>query len=201
MADKDRELTCRSIFFEDPGLSIDEAARILSERFRGEGLVKPDISRIRREVRQVIGLPQVPQEEMQNRLPPLPAFNPPRLVASKPETPVVAVTTPEERRRFCDDYILENYPNVTVDKVRQALIKRFGVAISPQYISNSIKAAKDAAQTSLVFNPPSVPTQEEPISEQGMKEDLDAILNTLKAAGFTVKAVLMNKDGTFKVEV
>lgn len=107
--DYSAESRARQLFLDNPGLSIDDAARLLAHQ--GSGLTKGIISRIRMEVRQAIdrgfvktqvrptpviirrhGQPVVPRPQP---VVPKPPFNPPRLALPQEEpAPVVQPVVP-----------------------------------------------------------------------------------------------------------
>lgn len=145
---------CRSLFFEDPSMSIDEAARAVADEYRGDkgpSLTKNAVSRIRHEVRQAIGLKSVEVQLPRGDVPP--PFNPPRLVVSKEEGegeemvaamkegPKRRQSTTEERRSWFSDWAMA-HPDASTSEAREALYREFTVALGTTYISETLRTAR-----------------------------------------------------------
>lgn len=223
---KNAEEYVRSLVRSDPHMSIDDIARLTSDNCI-RGLRKGRISALRHAVRQEYQLPSkniLPDDDSPS-LPP-----PPKLITVETNmTPEIAPTPTsmptetdrereerlrQEKRRFCDDYILKNFPNVTVNKVRDAIKHEFidtgrdAEGLGTDYIRQSILAAKTAYDESHPIKRPVqdigpkdriVETPKE--LAQPAPNALQNALAALKASGLTPKEIVFEADGTFRFKL
>lgn len=163
-------IACRDLFLEDPGLSIDNAARTLSERFRNQGLVKDEISRIRLEVRNRIRSASGVASRLSR--PERAPFNPPHHAPEqrkkepeqkpaevipmrpKPQTHPRAPEAKKERIKFLSDWVM-THPHARISDAVAALKKEFGTALSTRYVADTLKVAREL--TGLEGSAPTTP--------------------------------------------
>lgn len=184
----------RDLFLENPGLSIDAAARTINETC-DRGLVKTEISLIRQEVRSRIshganGIKWPHAPKLKAREP----FNPPHfgepqrpklkaveseatMPAKKEQPQSPPLSTKEERAAFLSDWAEKN-PNATIADARAALNERFGLAMGTAYIADTLRVAKEIARSAQHAHP-----VEATIQGNSQEEKIEEIVKTCRALG------------------
>lgn len=227
---KAAEEAARSLFFEDPSLSIHEAARELKNKLRvtdERALRLPVLANIRREVREKIGVGLQEEEETmatpaqrhKTRTP----FNPPRIRDTRPppapdepkEPRVVITSTKDDRVRFLNEWA-EQHPYGSIAQARKALIDKFGVSLGNDLMSEILrdwKALHDEAQKKAGREPaftPEEPTKDiEPTPMPATPTPEDGQLRTRSAIEIFVrtmrlngiKSIVVHDDGTYDLQM
>lgn len=190
IAQKAAEEFARQMFIASPDLSIDEAARQISDRFKGNGIHKSRISEIRNNVRE--------------RMP----FNTPRLAVAVQQDEESAVTTlakhvrniipktssTEIRRAFLSDWA-EKHPDATIQDARDALDERFGKGLGIQYINDTMKAARELfGRRHVLLQAARAPKMAKETKELGVKN----LVIQMRAMG--INKITLSEDGGVKVE-
>lgn len=159
------EAYARELFLEDPSLSIDAAARTVSDRFRG-GIHKSILSGIRREVQQAIDSGHAKTQPTKTTVyRPRQPFNPPRIrseevsvtpaftPASEKPTPSDASSARSDRKRFAEEWSLD-HPEASVSDLRRAVTDRFGMAMATAELASILRLARNLHRESKA---PSLP--------------------------------------------
>lgn len=206
----------RKLFFENPSLSIDEAARVINENCP-RGLIKNTISEIRRSVRHQIhaGATKTAHIEAPKSQPKqVEPFNPPRLSAVPKEVEPIKADK-NLRSAFLNSWAEQN-PHATINQAREALYKRFGMAMGTSYIADTLRLARECYENAQKEKgvEPAIPTIHSPVEPIAPKEqdprsqqetpviqanglDLQKIARSLSEAG--VRSITIKEDGTLEV--
>lgn len=191
------EQFARTLFLDDPEMSIDTACRIVNDQFE-RGLHKSAVSQIRAAVRQSINA-AMPDREPEPKEEPNSFVNRPRLVSTNKGVEEEmehrkgrATVDTGIKRTFLGDWATEN-PLSTIREAREALRKQFGETLGTSYIADTLKAARALVLEHQRKSTPIIVTPERTLRE--VARDLASVM---KSAG--IKSLRLNTDGTIDFE-
>lgn len=205
----------REIFLDDLDMPVSSVAKIIAEQ-TGETLSETQINSIKSDVERRIAraLPvaeprQQEQEYFTNR---------PRLVVGNKnkmtkDTAMArkgrALVDVTEKRKWLNDWALENGGQATIKEAKEALQKQFGEALGTSYIAQTLKDARQLlleerrrqrheAATVAVPENLTVAAVPSPTAQPSLRETIRSIASLMRVSGIRKLEIL--PDGTVNFE-